>query len=65
VAQSRRLTLAGRNMDSAADRRLRLAEPPKRTAESAVECAENARGGPGFKSPRARHFSRFASFHAG
>jgi hypothetical protein len=58
VAQSRRLTLAGRNMDSAADRRLRLAEPPKRTAELAVGCAQNARKSPGFKSPRARQIGK-------
>jgi hypothetical protein len=54
VAQSRRLTPARRNMDSAADRPLGLAEPPKRTAEPAVECVRNARKSPGFKSPRAR-----------
>jgi len=55
VAQSRRSTPTGRSMDSAADRRVRLAEPPKRTAESAVECTQTARKSPGFKSPRARH----------
>ena len=41
-------------MDSAADSPVGLAEPPKRTAESAVECVQNARKSPGFKSPRAR-----------
>ena len=55
MAQSRRLTPTRRNTDSAADRPVELAEPPKRTAESAVECVQNARKSPGFKSPRARH----------
>ena len=55
MAQSRRLTPTRRNTDSAADMPLRLAEPPKRTAEPAVECVRNARKSPGFKSPRARH----------
>ena len=58
VAQSRRLTPTRRNTDSAADTPLGLAEPPKRTAEPAVECVQNARKSPGFKSPRARHITR-------
>ena len=58
MAQSRRLTPSRRNTDSAADRPVELAEPPKRTAESAVECVQNARKSPGFKSPRARHITR-------